>query len=49
MLVNLKEILDLAEKLDDIFKDKYNKELAKNTQRNSLIVKKLFAKKLENI
>lgn len=36
------DILDLAEKLDDIFKDKYNKELAKNTQRNSLIVEKLL-------
>lgn len=36
------DISDLTEKLEDIFKDKYNKELAKNRERNKLIIKKLL-------
>lgn len=35
-------ISNIEEKLEDVFKDKYNKELANNTQRNKLIIDKLL-------
>ena len=39
---NNSDLSDIKDKLEDIFKNKYNKELAKNTQRNKLIIDKLL-------
>ncbi|MBO5920215.1 MAG: DEAD/DEAH box helicase family protein [Bacteroidales bacterium] len=36
------DLSDIKDKLEDIFKNKYNKELAKNAQRNRLIISKLL-------